>query len=75
MITEEKIVQPVLIAGAIGFIGSRVVYKLLKNNIAMIAPVLPHKLAPTEWAEKIEITRGSISDSQAYEPKFPTLKG
>jgi nucleoside-diphosphate-sugar epimerase len=67
MSIEEKIAQPVLVTGATGFIGSRVVYKLLQNNIAVKALVLPGESVPSEWPERVEITRGSISDSQAVE--------
>ena len=63
----EKIAQPVLVTGATGFIGSRVVHKLLQNNIAVKALVLPDETTPPEWADRVEIVRGSISDSHAVE--------
>ena len=67
MTNEEKIAQPVLVTGATGFIGSRVVHKLLQNNVVVKALVLPREAILTEWADRVVIIRGSISDSQAVE--------
>lgn len=67
MSTGGKIAQPVLVTGATGFIGSRVVNKLLQNNIVVKALVLPDEKTPPEWADRVEIVRGSISDSHAVE--------
>ncbi|MBN1364360.1 MAG: NAD-dependent epimerase/dehydratase family protein [Syntrophaceae bacterium] len=74
MNTGEKIVQPVLVTGATGFIGSRVVYKLLQNGIAVKVLVLPGEVTPVEWAEKVEIVYGSISDPQAVEKSSTDAK-
>lgn len=63
----SKIAQPVLVTGATGFIGSRVVHKLLQNGVAVKVLALPGEAIPVEWAEKVEIVRGSISDHQAVE--------
>ncbi|MBU1171389.1 MAG: SDR family NAD(P)-dependent oxidoreductase [Proteobacteria bacterium] len=57
--------QPVLVTGATGFIGRRVVEKLLAENIAVKALVLPDEAAPPAWDGKVDIVRGSISDSLA----------
>lgn len=65
MNTEAKIEQPVLVTGATGFIGSRVVHKLLQKGIAVKALALPDETVPAEWADKVEIIRGSISNSPA----------
>lgn len=67
MTIGEKIAQPVLVTGATGFIGSRVVHKLLQNGVAVKVLALPGEVVPIEWAEKVEIVRGSISDPQAVE--------
>lgn len=61
----DNIAQPVLVTGATGFIGSRVVHKLLQNGIAVKVLALPGEVMPAEWTEKVEIVRGSISDPQA----------
>lgn len=67
MTTGEKIAQPVLVTGATGFIGSRVVHKLLQDGVAVKILALPGETVPVDWAEKVEIVRGSISDPQAVE--------
>ncbi|MGD0279898.1 MAG: NAD-dependent epimerase/dehydratase family protein [Smithella sp.] len=67
MSIEENIAQPVLVTGATGFIGSRVVHKLLQKKVAVKALVLPNEATPAEWADKVRITRGSISDYHAVE--------
>lgn len=67
MMHEEKIGEPVLVTGATGFIGSRAVHKLLLNNVAVKALVLPREAVPPEWNDRVEIVRGSISDAQAVE--------
>ena len=67
MTSPEKIAQPVLVTGATGFIGSRVVQKLLQNETAVKILALPGEAVPAAWAEKIEIVRGSISDPRAVE--------
>jgi len=65
MISENKIAQPVLVTGATGFIGSRVVHKLLQDNIAIKALLLPAEIAPEEWHDRVDITHGSISNPRA----------
>lgn len=67
MTTGEKIAQPVLVTGATGFIGSRVVHKLLQNGVKVKVLALPDETVPADWAEKVEIVRGSISDPNAVE--------
>ncbi len=67
MTTGEKIAQPVLVTGATGFIGSRVVHKLLQDGVTVKILALPGETVPVDWAEKVEIVRGSISDPQAVE--------
>jgi 2-alkyl-3-oxoalkanoate reductase len=62
---NNKIAQPVMVTGATGFIGGRVVHKLLHENIPVKALVLPHEVTPPEWASKVDIIRGGISDPQA----------
>ena len=67
MNTVEKIAQPVLVTGATGFIGSRVVHKLLQKGTSVKVLVLPNETTPSEWKDKVEIVRGSISDPVAIE--------
>jgi nucleoside-diphosphate-sugar epimerase len=67
MINEEKIAEPVLVTGATGFIGSRVVHKLLQHGVKVKVLALPGEATPAEWADEVEIVRGSISDPLAVE--------
>ncbi len=67
MITGENIAQPVLVTGATGFIGNRVVHKLLQTGVAVKILALPGEAIPAEWVDKVEIARGSISDPLAVE--------
>lgn len=67
MTHKGKIAEPVLVTGATGFIGSRVVHKLLQNRVAVKILALPGEIVPVEWTEHTEIVRGSISDPQAVE--------
>ena len=61
----EKIAQPVLVTGATGFIGRRVVAKMLESGVKARALVLPNENLPEEWGQMVEIVRGDISDPTA----------
>src|SRR6056297_692355 len=61
----KKIVQPVLVTGATGFIGQQVVRKLLAADLAVRALVLPEETPPEEWGKAAELVRGSIDDPEA----------
>jgi short-subunit dehydrogenase len=63
----KNMAQPVLVTGATGFIGQRVVGKLLAENIAVKALVLPDETLPDFWEGRVSVVRGSISDSLAVE--------
>ncbi|MBP1710103.1 MAG: NAD-dependent epimerase/dehydratase [Deltaproteobacteria bacterium] len=67
MNVEEKIAQPVLVTGATGFIGRRVVHKLLQKGINLKVLALPDEAIPLEWTGNVEVVRGSISDLHAVE--------
>ncbi len=47
METADKIAQPVLVTGATGFIGRRVVHKLLQKEIDVKVLVLPNEVIPS----------------------------
>ena len=67
METADKIAQPVLVTGATGFIGRRVVHKLLQKEIDVKVLVLPNEVIPSEWAGKVKTVCGSISDPRSVE--------
>jgi 2-alkyl-3-oxoalkanoate reductase len=67
MNTEGKIAQPVLVTGATGFIGSRVVDQFLQDNVAVKALLLPDEAVPFEWADRVDIIHGTVSDFRAVE--------
>ncbi len=58
----EAVAQPVLVTGATGFIGQRVVHKLLETNMAVKALVLPEEALPEEWTDRVKVVRGSLTD-------------
>lgn len=67
MNTGGRIAKPVLVTGATGFIGSRVVHKLLQDEIAVKALLLPDETVPSGWVDRVEIVRGSIADFRTVE--------
>jgi nucleoside-diphosphate-sugar epimerase len=67
METGNEVAQPVLVTGATGFIGRRVVHKLLQKGIDLKVLALPDESIPSEWTDKVETVRGSISDPDAVE--------
>lgn len=61
--------------GATGFIDSRVVHKrLLEQNIAVKALVLPHDAFPGEWGDRVGVVRGGISQADAVEKAVTRTK-
>ena len=65
MSNDKQMAQPVLVTGATGFIGSRVVHKLLEQNMAVKALVLPNEALPAAWGDRVEVVRGGISQPEA----------
>ncbi|MFP4446235.1 MAG: NAD-dependent epimerase/dehydratase family protein [Desulfosudaceae bacterium] len=63
--SSEKLAEPVLVTGATGFIGSRVVHHLRRAGRSVKALVLPGETVPHTWGEAVEIIRGSIDDPAA----------
>jgi uncharacterized protein YbjT (DUF2867 family) len=57
-----------LVTGATGYIGGRLVPRLLDHGFAVRALArTPEKLAGVPWRESIEVTRGDLSDEAAVE--------
>ncbi|ABW67997.1 NAD-dependent epimerase/dehydratase family protein [Desulfosudis oleivorans] len=65
MNSSKQMAQPVLVTGATGFIGSQVVHKLLEQDMAVKALVLPDEALPAAWGDRVEVVRGGISESGA----------
>ncbi|GAB6097953.1 NAD-dependent epimerase/dehydratase family protein [Desulfatiferula olefinivorans] len=60
---KASMAQPVLVTGATGFIGRRVVAALLAKDIEVRALVLPGETTP--WEGRVAVVRGSIDDPEA----------
>ncbi|MBI4954677.1 MAG: NAD-dependent epimerase/dehydratase family protein [Myxococcales bacterium] len=54
--------EPVLVTGATGFIGRRVVARLLAAGARTRAFVLPAERVPESWSERVEVVRGDVGD-------------
>lgn len=67
MNTATQMSQPVLVTGATGFIGSRVVHKLLEQNISVKALVLPPEALPDQWGDRV----GVVRDGSAFPRRMP----
>jgi len=56
---------PILVTGATGFIGRRLVASLREHDFEVRALVLPSESPPGEWDSSVCIVHGDISDRQA----------
>ena len=57
-----------LVTGATGYIGGRLVPRLLDHGFAVRALArTPEKLADVPWRNRIEVTRGDLSDEASLE--------
>ena len=57
----ERISEPVLVTGATGFIGRRLVKRLLADGYTVRALVLPEDAVPVEWGDALEVVRGDVT--------------
>jgi nucleoside-diphosphate-sugar epimerase len=51
---------PVLVTGAGGFIGRRLVAALLEQDIETVALALPGEAVPEDWGDRVRIARGDV---------------
>ena len=58
---------PVLVTGAGGFIGRRVVAALLESGQTVVAMALPDEALPAQWGERVRVARGDVRDRAAVE--------
>jgi nucleoside-diphosphate-sugar epimerase len=57
----ERIADPLLVTGATGFIGRRLVARLLAEGYVVRALVLPEDTVPASWGEAVEVVRGDVT--------------
>jgi len=57
----ERLAEPVLVTGATGFIGRRLVRRLLDEGYAVRAFVLPADAIPIEWGDRVELRQGNLT--------------
>ena len=63
--------QRCLVTGATGYIGGRLVPRLLESGFAVRALArTPDKLAGVPWRDRIEVARGDLSDSSSLDEAF-----
>ena len=60
-----------LVTGATGYIGGRLVPRLLDSGFAVRALArTPDKLASVPWRDRIEVARGDLNDPASLEAAF-----
>lgn len=63
--TLPALPTPVLVTGATGFIGRRLMHRLRGEGITTRAFVLPDEAVPDTWRDAVEIIRGDVEDRDA----------
>jgi len=58
---EHRIAEPILVTGATGFIGRRLVQRLLDDGHSARALVLPGDVAPAQWGDRVELFVGDVT--------------
>ncbi|MGH0033673.1 MAG: NAD-dependent epimerase/dehydratase family protein [Myxococcota bacterium] len=53
---------PILVTGATGFIGRRVVEALLDRGDPVVALALPHESVPETWGDRVRVVRGDVRE-------------
>lgn len=60
-VQSERIHEPILVTGATGFIGRRLVQRLVSEDYRVRALVLPGDALPDDWADHVEVRRGDVT--------------
>jgi nucleoside-diphosphate-sugar epimerase len=59
--SERPIREPIVVTGATGFIGRRLLRRLLDEGYHPRALVLPGDPVPIEWGDRVEVVEGDVS--------------
>jgi nucleoside-diphosphate-sugar epimerase len=59
-----KITGPVLVTGGTGFIGRRLIDRLLAMDLEVVSFALPGEAVPDRWGEKVRVLRGDITKAE-----------
>jgi nucleoside-diphosphate-sugar epimerase len=59
--SERRISEPILVTGATGFIGRRLLKRLRDDGYHPRALVLPDDAVPIEWGDAVHVSRGDVS--------------
>lgn len=55
--------DPILVTGATGLIGNRVVARLLREGVQTRALLLPNDASPADWGDAVDVRRGDVTDA------------
>jgi len=69
-----RLAEPVLVTGALGFIGQRLINRLLQDNYHVVAFILPHHELPTDWVGQVKAFHGDITQQADVETAMKSAK-
>lgn len=65
-------IQPMaFVTGAGGFIGRRLVARLLEENWSVCALMLPDEALPSIWSDEVTVIRGDVTQPRAFSDPVP----
>ncbi len=67
-LNAKHIEGPLLVTGATGFIGSRLIDRLLAEGLHPRALVLPGDSPPEKWRQRVTVVRGDVCDKRSVHP-------
>jgi nucleoside-diphosphate-sugar epimerase len=69
-----RILEPIFVTGATGFIGKRLVARLCDEGYAVRALVLPRERAPAEWSKRVEVFHGDVVQPTSFAAAMKGVK-